>query len=153
TDTPNYEAYAKTFIHDIKIPGCDTPGRVFVGERADPFLVNVGEVFDLGSVDIRSVEDGSKPNILADDNVKSIEMELPVACLINAKPKDPVVGGWTSADYRKTINPLSGFGTGSDFTQVSRLSNPLVNEVIVGLKDKDKWGSSTPASFDPKVTL
>ena len=42
-----YEAYARSYIYDIKIPGCGTPGRVFVGQRDEPFAVNLGKVFDL----------------------------------------------------------------------------------------------------------
>ena len=43
----NYGAYANSFIHDISIPGCGVPGRVFVGQRHEAFKISLGEVFDL----------------------------------------------------------------------------------------------------------
>src|SRR5215469_13238784 len=46
----NYASYANSFIHTITIPGCSTPGRVFVGQRQDPFVVNLGETFDLVNI-------------------------------------------------------------------------------------------------------
>ena len=47
---PNYAAYAASFIHNITIPGCSKPGRVFVGQRQDGFVVNLGETFDLVNI-------------------------------------------------------------------------------------------------------
>ena len=47
---PNYATYANSFIHSITIPGCSTPGKVFVGQRADGFVVNLGETFDLVNI-------------------------------------------------------------------------------------------------------
>jgi hypothetical protein len=44
---PDYAAYAAAHIYKIQIPGCPTNGRVFVGQRKDPFVVNLGETFDL----------------------------------------------------------------------------------------------------------
>src|SRR6202008_4767704 len=47
---PNYAAYANSFIHNITIPGCSMPGKVFVGQRKDGFVVNLGETFDLVNI-------------------------------------------------------------------------------------------------------
>ena len=44
---PDYEAYASQFVNEIRIPGCPIAGRVFVGQRKEGFVVNLGEVFDL----------------------------------------------------------------------------------------------------------
>ena len=44
---PNYNAYAGKHVYTINIPGCAAPGRMFVGQRKDPFVVNLGETFDL----------------------------------------------------------------------------------------------------------
>jgi hypothetical protein len=44
---PDYNSYADSYIYTVNIPGCPTPGRLFVGQRKDPFVVNLGETFDL----------------------------------------------------------------------------------------------------------
>ena len=64
----------------------------------------------------------------------------------------PVIGGWTTASVRqaRVINPqptVDGKGAtveGGAWTQVSRLGMPLVNEVVIGLKDKDRFNASEP---------
>jgi Domain of unknown function (DUF4331) len=86
---------------------------------------------------------------LADKNVTSIEMEVPIACLTNGT--EPVIGGRTSASLRqgRLLNPTPNSGSaskeGGAWTQVSRLGMPLVNEVVIGLKDKDQFNHSKPA--------
>ena len=81
--------------------------------------------------------DGNE-NVLADKNVTSLAVEVPIACLTNGS--DPVIGAWTTASERivgrRTI--LAGVA------QVSRLGHPLVNELVIGLKDKDKFNASEP---------
>jgi len=129
----NYPAYASSFMYSIAIPGCATPGRVFVGQRKDGFVVNLGEIFDL--VNLNPVGPrNANPNALKDKNVTSLALELPIACV--AKPGQPVIGGWTTASTI-TYNPWKE-------TQVSRLGMPLVNEVVIGLPDKDKFNGSRP---------
>ena len=144
---PNYAAYAAKHIYDINIPGCATPGRVFVGQRKESFVVNLGETFDLINLNPLGVETGAK-NSLEDKNVTSIAMEVPKACLTNGT--EPVLGGWTTASLPQTrvlnnnpknASPSKEVGA---MTQVSRLGMPLVNEVIIGLKDKDKFNKSLP---------
>jgi Domain of unknown function (DUF4331) len=140
---PDYTAYANSFIHNITIPGCGKPGRVFVGQRKDPFVVNLGETFDL--VNIRyPVEELAPPgvnarqlapNSVAPYNVTALELEIPASCL--TRGDDPVIGGWTTASLR----PESG-----GWLQVSRLGMPLVNEVVIGLPDKDRFNASEPRS-------
>jgi Domain of unknown function (DUF4331) len=128
---PDYASYADNFIYDLAIPGCRTPGRVFVGQRKEGFVVNVAEIFDLVNTNPVGPRDGA-PNTLSHFNVSSLALEVPIVCLTNGK--DPVIGGWTTA---------SMVGTSSD-EQVSRLGNPLINEVIIGLPDKDRFNSSNP---------
>jgi hypothetical protein len=129
----NYAAYAQNFIYDITIPGCAKAGRVFVGQRKDGFVVNLGEIFDLVNTNPAGARD-AEPNTIADKNVTSIALEVPKSCL--ARSNDPVIGAWTTASL-----PLTG---GSGWTQVSRLGMPLVNEVIIGLPDKNKFNASQP---------
>ncbi len=153
---PNYAAYAAAHVYNVTIPGCSTPARVFVGQRKDPFVVNLGETFDLINIKAPAVEfsataeKGARDD-LAQKNVTSIEMEVAVNCLIAAGSSDPVIGGWTTASVRQArlINPAPGSGgpskDGGAWTQVSRLGMPLVNEVVIGLKDKDTFNSSKPS--------
>ncbi len=177
---PNYAAYAATFVHAITIPGCSLPGRVFVGQRQDGFVVNLGETFDLVNIKYPAEElapAGSNPrnlapNSLAGYNVTSIALEVPASCLTAGG--DPVIGGWTTASLRQAqvLNPLpqsaksansvgpvanaTGAAVhGGSWSQVSRLGMPLVNEVIIGLPDKNRWNASSPkddAQFADYVT-
>jgi len=178
--TPDYAAYASSFIRTIHIPGCTLPGRVFVGQRMDGFVVNLGETFDLvnikypvtqlapAGVNARNLA----PNSLAGYNVTSLALEVPAACLTAGG--DPVIGAWTTASMRQAavLNPVpqsaksvASVGPvaaptgpavqGGAWSQVSRLGMPLVNEVIIGLPDKDRFNSSSPsgdAQFADYVT-
>lgn len=150
-----YEAYANQHIFDIAIPGCTTDGRVFVGQRKEAFAVNLGEIFDLVNTNPLGPRDGEGDGDLADKNITSFALEVPTACLTGSAETasgDPVIGGWTTASVRqaRVINPAptaNGKGAtveGGAFTQVSRLGMPLVNEVVIGLKDKDRFNASEP---------
>ncbi len=153
---PNYEAYAAKHVQTLTIPGCDKPARVFVGQRKDPFVVNLGETFDLINIKAPAVEfDPNAEKATKDDlamkNVTSIELEVPTSCLTAGD--DPVIGGWTTASLRQArlINPTPKSDAdvsreGGAWVQVSRLGAPLVNEVVIGLKDKDKFNHSKPAA-------
>lgn len=137
----DYRAYSDRYISRIAIPGCAGEGRVFVGQRNEGFSVNVGEIFDLINTNPVGPPNGER-NIVADDNVTSIAIELPIACVTGTSP---IIGAWT-ASYLPT------FGIQR---QVSRLSAPLVNEVVIGLPDKDKFNASQPrddAQFATYVT-
>jgi hypothetical protein len=137
----NYPAYAQALQYEITIPGCATPGKMFAGQRKDPFVVNLGETFDLINYanPIGETYDASASDDLANKNVTSLALELPFACFLNGS--DPVIGGYTT----------SSMGIGSPnhvrgYTQVSRLANPLVNELVIGIKDKDNFNGSVPAN-------
>ena len=144
---PNYADYAKKHIYPISIPGCSAAGKVFVGQRKESFVVNLEEVTDLINLNPLGAETGEK-NFLSDKNVTSIAMEIPTACLLAGNEK--VIGAWTTAKMPQTriLNEdpanLSSSVNGRLFTQVSRLSMPLVNEFIIGLKDKDRFNKSNP---------
>ena len=157
----DYAGYAAQFVYNVAIPGCTVPGsRVFVGQRKDPFIVNLGETFDLINIKVPATEfdataESLETDSLADKNVTSLILEVPIACLTNGT--EPVIGGWTTASLRqgRLIDPSpkdlkDGRGSaskeGGSWAQVSRLGSPLVNEVVIGLKDKDKFNASKPAS-------
>lgn len=154
---PNYAAYAAQFIYNINIPGCPQPGKVFVGQRKDPFAVNLGVIFDLVNVPsaaflLDPANKDAGDNDLSDANVTSLALEVPASCLMAPGSSDPVIGGWTTASLRQgsllSAAPKSGYQTaaiaGGAWTQVSRLGMPLVNEVVIGLPDKDKFNGSKP---------
>ena len=157
----DYPTYARGFIKPLNLGSCGQ-GRVFVGQRAEGFAIDLGRVFDLVNLNPLGARDAGT-NVLAGKNVTSIAMEVPKACLVNSTSKDPVIGAWTTASVRQATlvngNPASGISTtakkGGAWTQVSRLGMPLVNEVVIGLKDKDKFNASEPkddvAKFAPYV--
>jgi len=152
---PNYAAYAAKHVYQVNIPGCATPARMFVGQRKDPFVVNLGETFDLINIKAPATEfsagaERAAKDDLAGKNVTSIELEVAASCLVAGN--DPVIGGWTTASMRQArlLNPAPGTGAGASkeggaWTQVSRLGMPLVNEVVIGLKDKDRFNHSKPS--------
>ena len=153
----DYAAYAAAHIYPINIPGCATPGRVFVGARQDPFAVNLGVVFDMVDAPVATLTDPMAYNAtprgsLYYKNVTALELEVPATCL-GATTAAPVIGGWTTASLRQTRvldpTPKPGYQTtdrnGGAWTQVSRLGMPLVNELVIGMKDKDLFNSSKPS--------
>jgi hypothetical protein len=160
--TPNYPALAQAAVHSLS-GGIN----VFAGQRAEGFYVDLGAIFDLG--DLRpfenlhaqygmSVFSGPAPgvNATAQLNVHSIAIQVPTGQLLgngpHAKVTDPgsVIGVWTTAsrqsvrvwDAQAGANVWSG-----PFHQVSRLGNPLINEVLIPLGRKDYWNTQPPV-FD-----
>lgn len=165
----DYPQYADNHVYPAVIPGCGA-GEVFVGQRAEAFAVNLGEVFDLINLSPADVTGANGRdlglNILDGKNVTSLALEVPIECLTSGD--DPVIGAWTTASVRqaRVINPRpvafeegdAGKGAtveGGAFTQVSRLGSPLVNEVVIGLRDKDLFNASEPkddaSNFAPYV--
>ncbi|WP_426112803.1 DUF4331 domain-containing protein [Massilia sp. PWRC2] len=146
-----YETYANQHIYDISFGSCGT-GKVFVGQRKEPFYIAVGKIFDLFNLNPLGAEVGANRNDLEGKNVSSIAIEAPIACLTNGT--EPVIGAYTTASLRqgRLINgaPATGLNNaskeGGAWTQVSRLGMPLVNEVVIGLDDKDKFNASKPTA-------
>ena len=161
----DYVGYANKHIFDVAIPGCTGNGRVFVGQRKDPFVVNLGETFDLVNIkypatELNPLAEFATVDSLADANVTSFIVEVPIACITNAT--NPIVGGWTTASVPASrfissapapgLDPTSQLG---QLVQVSRLGMPLVNELVIGLKDKNRFNASEPkddAQFADYVT-
>jgi len=149
--TPNYEAsLGRPAIHSL-----GDGSRVFAGQRAEEFYVDLGSIFDL--LDLRPIQQlnvfakaeglKSAPGVNATNrlNVHSIAMQVPISQL--TVPGHPTIGVWTSASrQRARVSPdgsTAGFASGP-FTQVSRLGNPLINEVIIPLGEKDQWNRQQP---------
>jgi hypothetical protein len=155
----DYAAYANNLIYPISIPGCDGQGRVFVGQRKESFAVNLGEVFDLVNVPNPIGPRNDKANVLDDSNITTLAIEVPIPCLTGVSA---VIGGRTTAWLPRTRQFLDNPGVtaptleSTDLVQVSRLGMPLVNELVIGLRDKNKFNASQPAgdvaSFASYVT-
>jgi len=149
--TPNYAALATAAIQSI--PGGRT---VFAGQRAEGFYVDLGAVFDLG--DLRPFENlhafGNLPardgvNATAQVNVHSIALKVPMSDLVASSP---VIGVWCTASRQKVRvldQPTSSTSMetveSGPFVQVSRLGNPLFNEVLVPMVQKDYWNTQSPS--------
>ncbi|MCB1676232.1 MAG: DUF4331 domain-containing protein [Halioglobus sp.] len=169
-----YSTYARSFIRNIDIPGCAAPGRVFVSQRYEAFKISLGEVFDL--VNFVPIEGDSAPgagdgggfpngvtqdparNVLAYSNVTTLALEVHRDCLTG---DGPVIGAWTTASLPQAniLNPQPSLPRpevgGGPYVQVSRLSAPLVNELVIGYDRKDAFNASEPADdgqFLPFVT-
>ena len=159
--TPNYAGLASSAVHGIA-----GGRRVFAGQRADAFYVDLGAIFDLG--DLRPIANlhatfglpalSAAPgvNTTQNLNVHSIAIQVPITdiSLGGAKPTNTAaaqssVGIWTTASRRKArvLTGTGGSGTETGpYVQVSRLGNPLFNEVLVPLAQKDRWNASIPAN-------
>ncbi len=162
----NYASYAAQHIYTVNIPGCAMPAKVFVGQRQEAFAVNLGVIFDLVNAPVSVITDptlinAAAANSIQDKNVTSLALEVHKSCLTQGS--ETVIGGWTSASVRQSqlvnANPPSGLQTsttyGGGWVQVSRLGMPLVNEVVIGLPDKDRFNASAPrndAQFATYVT-
>jgi uncharacterized protein DUF4331 len=147
---PNYEALSTEGIKSLA-----GGGRVFVGQRDDPFFVDLGQTFD--SINFRpgvgTGNQGGGKDDLAGYSTNSIVLQVPEARVTrNGKPvsgpsaSNAVVGVWSSTDRRRfqVTNDVSGNGSKGGYVQVSRLGNPLVNEVVIPLGKKDKFNRTQP---------
>jgi hypothetical protein len=148
-----YATYANQHIYNVAIPGCGN-GRVFVGQRKEPFYIAVGKIFDLFNLNPLGAEVGGNNNDLEGKSVSTLALEVPISCLTAGG--ETVIGAFTTASLRqgRLLKGSPGTGlnsvtrSGGAWTQVSRLGMPLVNEVIIGIDDKDKFNASRPKN-DP----
>jgi hypothetical protein len=150
--TPNYAALAEKAVQHLS-----DGGKVFAGQRDEGFYVDLGGVFDL--LDLRPFQnlhliptpagagiDGTKGY-----NVHTIALQVPKAHLTSngSNPTDiantrSVIGVWASASRQKVSMRQQGYDQIGPWVQVSRLGNPLFNEVIVPLGKKDQWNRQSP---------
>ena len=158
--TPNYDALASAAIQTLP-----DGSKVFVGQRAEGFYVDLGSIFDLAALrPIQSAHlipipgSAAAVNATKDLNVHTIALQIPKTLLTNdgSTPSDPtaplaVIGVWTTAS-RQRVHFNHGSGGGNNpanvgpFTQVSRLGNPLFNEVLVPMERKDDWNEDPPTN-------
>lgn len=151
---PNYNAVAAQAVTNV-----GQGITVFAGPRDDPFFVDLGSIFDLGGLrplnslhilppkDTQAGVDGLKGY-----NVHSIAIQVPIAMLTSNGKKNAAdnaastIGIWASTSRRSTT-VLTTDGKKREtgvYRQVSRLGNPLINEVVVPIGFKDYWNSQSP---------
>lgn len=154
--TPNYASLAQAAIHHLS-----SGETVFAGQRAEGFYVDLGSIFDLADLrpfqNLHLIPSPAAPGVNGTNNlnVHSIALQVPIRDLTsdgkvptNPDAKDAAIGFWTSA-YRQKVEMMDGAGGSSEvgpWVQVSRLGNPLFNEVIVPMAHKDRWNSLPPSS-------
>ena len=143
---PDYDKVANQAITEL--PG---GGKVFAGQRDDPFFVDLGMTFDAINLEGRA---GKAKDDLAGYGVHSIVLQVPEEKVTrdgdevdSANDKNSVVGVWASTE-RKRVSVLASHDDddGNDYQQVSRLGNPLVNEVVIPVGEKDHFNRESPAN-------
>ena len=139
---------------------------VFAGTVADPFFIDLGAAFD--SLNFRAGAGGGvlsdaadfddtrnyAPNALAGFNVNSIVLEVPITMLTEdnkthaASEKQAVIGSYasTSRQMLSVLQTINSTTTTNAFSQVQRVGNPLINELIVGTGSKDKFSTDDPTN-------
>ena len=137
---PNYASLRDEGI----VPLPEGQGKSFAGQADDPFFLDL-RVFDLlYGGDLSEVG----YDTLNGFNTNSVALEVPTdeVAAGNDTGANPIIGVWSTTQRPASLSFEAGAETASgDMIQVSRLGNPLVNEVVIALKDKDKFNSSEPA--------
>lgn len=126
--TPNYDTLANGAIYSLP-----NGGLAFAGPRDDPFYVDLGATFDL--LTIRPGAPGNKGggrDTLAGLGVLTMAIQVPISSLTAG---DPVIGVWATSSRANSAGVM---------TQISRLGNPLVNEVVIPLGLKNAFNGLTP---------
>ena len=136
---PDYESLAAQGVYDL-----GNGARVFAGQRDDPFYIDLGAVFD--TLNLR--DPGT--DMLSGFNVHTIALEVPASWLTKdgQDPEEtafPTLGAYANTS-RRTVRVIrvDGETHRDSWVQVQRLANPLVNEAIIGTKDKDRWNRLSP---------
>jgi hypothetical protein len=158
--TPNYPALASAAVNSL-----GNGRQVFAGQRAEAFFVDLGAIFDLGDLrpianlhntfGLPALQASAGVNSTAQVNVHSIAIQVPITDLALGGVTPTMsalaassIGIWTTASRRQArVRDSRGGGcveTGP-YVQVSRLGNPLFNEVLVPLSKKDEWNARPPS--------
>jgi hypothetical protein len=159
--TPNYEQN----LGQPAVYNLGNGGKVFAGQRDEGFFLDLG-VFD--AINYRSLGASGGVDTLRGFNINTIALEIPIQELTNSRSipasttaPDAVIGVWSTASRRsmKVLNTNGTQSTSGEWVQVSRLGNPLVNEVVIPLGLKDAFNSlspvndavAAPAVLDPEL--
>lgn len=145
--TPDYEQnLGSAAVYDLP-----DGGRVFAGQRDEYFYIDVGGVFD--ALNLSSIGSSGGIDTTQGYNVNTIAIEVPIEDLTRTRrvpeastDDDAVIGVWATASRRSTsvILPDGTRQSVGTWRQVSRLGNPLVNEVVIPLRLKDAFNSLSP---------
>jgi len=145
TSMPDYASLAEAAVQELA-----DGTKVFVGPRDDPFFVDLGAVFDLLQIRRAPGNKGKGVDDLAGFNVLTITLQVPMTRLTRdgAAPnaENGVIGIYDSAE-RMSMRSVDANGVvtlSGEERQVSRLGHPLVNEVVIPLKDKDTFNRTKP---------
>ncbi len=146
--TPDYAALQAEAVIDLP-----SDVKVFAGQSDDPFFVDLGSLFDLLTIRQLPGNAGGGVDTLKGYNVLSLALQIPITDLTSdgmmphgATSPNAVIGFWTTSS-RQSMSVLKNKhmkDKDAPWVQVSRLGAPLVNEVVIPLKDKDVWNESTP---------
>jgi uncharacterized protein DUF4331 len=149
---PNYQNFV-----DQSIKTLDDGTKVFAGQRDDPFFVDLGATFDAINLRVGTGNRGQGKDDLSGYSTSATVLQIPEKLVTrNGKSvsgpdaANAVVGVWSSTDRRRlqvtngVRNAASKHRKGDRFVQVSRLGNPLVNEVVIPLGQKDRFNRTTP---------
>src|SRR6266849_6184210 len=160
--TPKYTDLANSAIHDL-----NGAGTFFAGQRDEAFFVDLGSIFDLAA--LRPVQSlhliptpSNAPGVDTTKgfSVHTIAIQVPKSELTSASLSDPTaasssIGIWATASRRRARVLHNAEPEDEDdallteagqFIQVSRLGEPLINEVIIPLGDKDRWNNQEPVN-------
>jgi hypothetical protein len=140
--TPNYRQLAENAVTNLA-----GGGKVFAGQREDAFFADIGAIFDLVAIRKGVGNEGGGKDFFAGYAVHGIALQIPISQLDDS---DHTVGVWATTErprvkirqYRR--NGVRRFHEERQWVQVSRLGNPLINEVIIPTRLKDKWNSLSP---------
>jgi hypothetical protein len=151
--TPNYEALAAAAVKKI-----DGNIMVFAGQRDDSFFVDLGSIFDLGGLrpfnnaHVIPLDPAAGEDEVSGYNTHAIAIQIPIDQLTHDgkkadKTKMPVLGIYASASRmsRRVLRDDGTVDNSGKYVQVSRLGNPLINEVIIPLGGKDYWNAQDPS--------
>jgi Domain of unknown function (DUF4331) len=157
---PNYQTFVDGANRTLK-----DGTKVFVGQRDDPFFVDLGATFDALNVRMLTGNKGQGKDDFSGMSISSIALQLPEKLVTKdgksvsgADADNAVVGVYQSTERRRLQVSdragISGHGkghhkrghrsSGNDWVQVSRLGNPLVNEVVIPLGKKDQFNRTSP---------
>jgi Domain of unknown function (DUF4331) len=144
---PNYDAVAGQAIKPL--PG---GGKVFAGQRDDPFFVDLGQTFDAINFrpNVGTGNQGNGKDDLAGYNVHSVVLQVPESQVTRdgksvsaPNAANAVIGVWASTE-RRALQVSGSEKAKGKWVQVSRLGNPLVNEAVIPLGQKDKFNRTQP---------
>jgi hypothetical protein len=137
--TPNYHGLAMAGVHEL-----NDGSKVFAGQRDDGFFGDIGSAFDLVAIRNGTGATGGGKDFFAGYAVHSISLQVPLSQPDNGG--NHVVGIWSATDRPKVSVTVSGkkVHRKTVWVQVSRLGNPLINELLIPTQMKDKWNATSP---------